>query len=226
MIFIGILLLLVLIWFQRSQRPSIHLYVMNLPNNKERLDSFLQHYDKINPTYNKPPMTVVEAVDGRAMKDTELFKKWPGLTEEHIGTKGLQMSNVKCFELASLDHSLDWVIICEDDAELPADINFYKIIETYHDSKVIYLDGRNAEGHGVVPGCCTCCVMYHKSVFADMIKELHPDTSTHIAEYEPTTGLNTLFDWYLAWLIQHRLKIPCSSHPVVPSGRFTSTISF
>ena len=173
-------------------------------------------------------MTVVEAVDGNAMKDTELFKKWPGLTDDktHTGYKGVQLSTVKCLELAKEQSpALDWAVICEDDAELPENIDFYKIIETYHDSKVIYLDNRNAKGHGVVPGCCTCCVMYHKSVFADMIKELHPDTSTHIAEYKPTTGLDTLTDWYIAWLITHRLNIPCSSHPIVQSGRFKSTFS-
>tara|TARA_Y100000389_G_C17363752_1_gene465135 strand:- start:321 stop:914 length:594 start_codon:yes stop_codon:yes gene_type:complete len=197
---------------------------MNLPRSKDRLDNFRHYYD--NMKTKKPPMTVVEAVDGNAMKDTELFKKWPGLTDKHTGYKGLQMSNVKCLELASQQKpSLDWVIICEDDAELPANIDFYKIIETYHDSKVIYLDNRNPKGHGVVPAGCMCCVMYHKSVFADMIKELHPDTSTHIAEYKPTTGLDTLFDWYMAWLIKHRFNIPCSSHPIVPNGRFKSTVS-
>jgi len=223
MLFVFVLLF-VLIWFRRSQVPTVHMYLMNLPRSKDRLDNFRRYYDNMKTT--KPPMTVVEAVDGNAMKDTKLFKKWPGLTDKHTGYKGLQMSNVKCLELASQQKpSLDWAIICEDDAELPDNIDFYKIIETYHDSKIIYLDSRNAKGHGVVPMCCTCCVMYHKSVFADMIKELHPNTSTHIAKHKPSTGLDTLTDWYISWLIKHRLNIPCSSHPIVPNGRFKSTVS-
>lgn len=223
MLFVFVLLF-VLIWFRRSQVPSVHIYLMNLPRSKERLNNFRSYYDKMKT--KKPPLTIVEAVDGNAMKDTKLFKKWPGLTDKHTGYKGVQLSTVKCLEIAYQQKpSLDWAIICEDDAELPDNLDFYKIIETYHDSKVIYLDGRNAKGHGVVPGCCTCCVMYHKSVFADMIKELHPDTSTHLAKYKPSTGLNSLTDWYIAWLIKHRLNIPCSSHPIVPSGRFKSTFT-
>ena len=223
MLFVFVLLF-VLIWFRRSQVPTVHMYLMNLPRSKDRLDNFRRYYD--NMKTKKPPMTIVEAVDGNAMKDTELFKKWPGLTDKHTGYKGLQMSNVKCLELASQQKpSLDWAIICEDDAELPDNIDFYKIIETYHDSKIIYLDSRNAKGHGVVPMCCTCCVMYHKSVFADMIKELHPNTSTHITKHKASTGLATLTDWYISWLIKHRLNIPCSSHPIVQSGKFKSTFT-
>ena len=42
---------------------------------------------------------------------------------------------MKC-QIAKMDN-VEWAIVCEDDAELPYDLDFDKVIAKYPDSKVI-----------------------------------------------------------------------------------------
>jgi hypothetical protein len=178
-----------------------------------------------NDMIHKVPYHLVEAVDATKLEHTALFNQWHtnmNDSKTHNNYKALQLSVIKCFELAKL-HNSEWAIICEDDAELPRTINFDEIIQTYHDSKVIYLDSRNPGGDGVVPNCCMNCVMYHRSVYDRFIKELNPITSSHFRKFPK--GLKAYNDHYIPWLITNVFKIKCSSLPIVNGHGFKSTIA-
>jgi len=206
-------------------------YLINLPRHTERMRNFKHHFQ--NTKKPPPPLTVVQAVDAQEMKHTPLFTNWPGMlnTPTHHNYKALQLSVIKCLEIAQ-KAKVEWAIICEDDAELPPDIDFQQIVSLYPDSKVIYLDDRNGlqpkelhTGDGMVPGCCMNCVMYHNSVLNTFIKELHPHTGKHFQEYIEQTQKATLNDWLIPWLITYVFRIKCSSHAVVNGHNFQSTIT-
>jgi hypothetical protein len=102
-------------------------------------------------------------------------------------------------------------------------------MKKYSDSRIIYLDNRNIQGDGVIPGCCTSCMLYHKSVFHLLANELNPEKSIYNKNYKNKTkkivnNNDCLYDWYLANLIAE-YKIKTSSQPIVFSGNFNSTIS-
>ena len=199
------------------------IYLINLPRHTARLQNFKWYYDNMNLHF---PLTVIDAVDANKFKHTHIFQNWPGLSngQTHHNYKGLQLSVIKCLQTAKKDN-VEWAIICEDDAELPHNIDFNEIIAKYSDSKVIYLDSRNKKGDGVVPGCCMNCVMYHNSVFDLFIRELYPYSSLFIFKYIEQTNEDTLNDWYIPWLIKTALKIKCSSHPIVNGHKHPSTLN-
>lgn len=213
-----------------SHGGAFELLVINLLRNKDRLNNFLKYYETM---HHKIPYHRVEAVDGWAMMHTPEFRRWDELLTRngyvhpkhtlrtHQGYKGVQMSLIKCLRFAKTLKS-DWAIVCEDDCELPATIDFAKIARTYPDSKVIYLDNRNSGGDGHVPVACMSCVMYHRSVFDIFIKEMDPFKSKHFHKFPKHTP--NIYDWYTHWLIKHALKIKASSHPIVGSGGFKSTV--
>jgi len=184
------------------------------------------------------PLTRVEAVDKKKIVNTPMLKKWhetialnpqfkskeesDKFIERSTGTKANQLSNVKSLKIAK-QKKAEWTILCEDDAELPKDIDFENIVKKFPDSKVIYLDNRNRGGDGFTPRCCTSCVMYHRSVLDFFIKERYPETSTQLENFNKTSAfINN--DFYLYWLIT-TFKIKCSSLPIVPSGRFDTTFN-
>lgn len=199
------------------------IYLINLPRSKDRLQNFLNFYKNMK---DKVPYYYVEAIDAKKISNTTLFKTWPGdlnQSDTHNNYKALQLSVRKCFIEAKKNKS-EWAIICEDDAELPSDLNFKKVTGMFPDSKIIYLDNRNRGGDGYVPGCCMNCVMYHKDVFDVMINELHPVTSKHFINYPKKRGVG-LNDHYIPWLIKDIFKIKCSSYPIIQGHHFKSTVT-
>lgn len=196
------------------------IFLINLPRDIHRLDNFKKHYNK--------HFHHIEAIDGSKEYSTCLFKNWPNLPPNTVNSnnyKALQMSMRKCIIAANEIGTCEWAVVCEDDAELPMSINFSNIVQNFKDSKVIWLDGRNRGGDGFTPGSCMNCVMYHKSVFYFIIKELHPDTSTQMVYWEKENPKKPMLnDFYIPWILK-RNKIKVSSYPLVKSQRFKSTIT-
>lgn len=213
---------------QQERNKRFSMYVINLKRSTDRKANFEKHRLRVVKGHQWS-CEFVEAVDAGRMKNTRLFKKWPGMTQSktHSNYKALQLSVVKCLKRArQQNESVEWAVVCEDDAELPKDLDFEQIVRTYPDSRVIYLDSRNPKGDGVVPGCCMNCVMYHRSVFDAFIKELHPDTSDFVTKYVKETKAHALNDWYIHWLIRTKhVPTKCSSHPIVRGHNFKSTVS-
>jgi len=201
---------------------NIHVYLISLPKNADRRENFEKFY--------KGKYQYFEAVNGSELKGTNVNNIWNCLPPDgHYGYKGLQLSNMKIFEDA-IKNNYEWIVIFEDDAEPPKDFNnkLMKIMKKYSDSRVIYLDARNSGGDGVIPGCCTACVLYHKSVFILLAQELNPEKSIYMQDYKNKTKkiINDnvcLYDWYLANLLSH-YKIKTSSEPIVISDKIGSTI--
>jgi hypothetical protein len=208
------------------------MFVINLSRSKDRLVNFKKyHKEMIHPI----PLTRVEAVDKKKIVNTPLLKKWhetialnpqfkskeesDKFIERSMGTNALQLSNVKCLKIGK-QKKAEWTILCEDDAELPKDIDFEDIAKKFPDSKVIYLDNRNRGGDGYIPRCCTSCIMYHRTILDFFVKELDPNISTQLEIFNKTAPFIN-FDFYLYWLIT-KFKIKCSSLPIVASGRFDS----
>ena len=218
---------------RKSQKSDkFHIFVINLSRSKDRLDNFKKYYKEMARPI---PLTRVEAVDKKDIVNTPMLKKWhesislnPQFKskEEYdkfikisVGTNALQLSNVKCLKIGK-QKKPEWTILCEDDAELPKDVNFEAIVNKFSDSKVIYLDNRNRGGDGFTPRCCTSCVMYHRTILDFFVKELDPNISTQLEIFNKTAPFIN-YDFYLYRLITE-FKIKCSSLPIVPSGRFDS----
>ena len=206
-----------------TNSSNVHVYLINLPKNTERKDNFEKYY--------KGKYQIIEAVDGKSLVDSPLFKNWSCIKNKDykFGTKALQLSNLKCFEDAK-KNNYEWILIFEDDAEPPVDIDkrIQEIIYKYSDSKVIYLDNRNEEGEGLIPMCCTSALLYNNSTFDLLLKELNPETSDIMKNYYnenkylPHEDCN--FDFLLADIL-HKYNIKTYSVALVQSGRFTTTIA-
>jgi hypothetical protein len=218
-----VVVIVLLTYFKKSSyTPYIHLYLISLPKDVERRINFEKFY---TGSYEH-----VEAVNAEEEKDSDTFKNWGCLPDDSkYGTKALQMSNVKVFRNA-IKNNYEWIVILEDDAEPPPDFRekLYKTIEKYPDSKVVYLDGRNPRGEGVIPGSQTSAIMYHNSVFELLAKELNPETGEYRKDYNNKSKNivdfdDCVFDFFLANLLS-QLNIKTSSEPIVASGRFDSTI--
>lgn len=229
---ISTLVTIYLVKKSRRKPAKFHIFVINLSRSKDRLDNFKKYYKEL---VRPIPLTRVEAVDKRKIVNTPMIKKWDEtialnpqfkskeefeqFVKNNIGVKAVQLSYVKSLKIAKQTNA-EWTILCEDDAELPKNIDFEAIVNKFPDSKVIYLDNRNRGGDGYTPRCCASCIMYHRSVLDFFIKELHPETSTQLKIFNKTEPFINA-DYTLYWLIT-KFKIKCSSLPIVPSDRFDS----
>lgn len=207
------------IWTTNTRRPPFDIFLINLKQSDDRRTNFERFHHQM---VHKVPYHHVQAVDANVMKHTTMFQTWPSLRNTYHGTKALQLSNIKCLKRAIALRS-EWAIICEDDAELPKTVSFRQVVKKYPNSKVIYMDNRNQGGDGVVPGCCTNCVMYHKSVFADLVRHLDPRSPLYIEFASKCEA--PMFDFYLSWLLR-RLSIHTSSHPLIGGHRFDTTLDY
>lgn len=211
--------------------PKIAMLVMNLRKSTDRLSNFLKYYENMT---HKIPLHVVDAVDGMSMMNTKHFKDWDEIMRKngyfhpshtlttHQSYKGVQMSLLKSLKLAK-KLRLNWVVVCEDDVEPDKNLNFKDVLDLYPDSKIIYMDDRNAGGDGYVPTACANCTIYHSSIFNTLINELDPLTSKYYRDYPKQTP--NIYDWYIHWLIMQKLKVKGSSHPVVGGHKFESVLT-
>jgi hypothetical protein len=216
-VYIGILFfilpLLCLVSFPRTEQfleRQIGYYLINFSENTERKNNFEQFFKKEYIRF--------EAVHGHLFDDDA----WPCLKGQY-GYRGLQMSNVNIFKDA-ISRDFSYIVIFEDDAEPPPDFETKVInkLDEFPNLRVINLDNRNPEGL-TTPDCCTSAVLYHKSVFDLLIRELDPTTSSIMQVYHYEQGRPCLFDWLLNHVIVS-YNVPCYTLPIVPSGQFPSEI--
>ena len=152
--------------------------------------------------------------------DGTISTSFPGLSlNGHQGAKGLILSNLKAFEIASL-LSFSWYCILEDDAEL--DLKTYESILRFlyrnHNKFDIILLDKRAEGYGGTAG-----ILYKSSIVKQVYKDLHPLSDFSITLEDKTT-FSTLWDWKL-WQYLKVFNIKYGKIPCIESGKFVSTIS-
>ena len=153
--------------------------------------------------------------------DGTIFTSFPGLSlyNHHQGAKGLIVSNMKAFEIASL-LPYSWYCILEDDAEIDvyAYTSILKLLHYNQDKIDIVLLDKRGEGFGGTAG-----ILYKSSIIKQVYKDLHPLSDFSITLEDKTT-FPTLWDWKL-WQYLKLYKIKYLSLPCIGSGKFESTIS-
>jgi len=213
---------------------TILFLVINMKKNTDRWEVIQTSLEKINCHYVR-----IEGIDGTAMEEQEIVpeligtefhcyesndswiyngeiaKSFPGLKlNGHHGTKGLTLSNMKCFKTILDEYpNYNWYCVLEDDSILDETI-YNKIKDCLNEDDVILLDIRPFGG--------ACAVLYNQRIISRVLKDLHPlsDFSIH---HEKKTGLTNLWDWKLWSYLKN--DILYSLHPIVPSGLFKSEIS-
>ena len=201
---------------------NLKFYVINMEKNKDRLKNIMQKAKK-----QKINLEKIEAVNGKTF-DIEYIKNWPCLSSDsHYGYKGLQLSNLKIFKkVKEIKKKPEWIVIFEDDAEIPND--FLKIINksilNYPKVKVINFDHRQSCKQNEYAGCCMSCVMYKYEIIEMLIKYLDYETNDFMKNYKKLYNQDCLWDWYIFNLLE-KFKIPMVCVPVVKSGNFVSTLS-
>lgn len=152
--------------------------------------------------------------------DGSVGKSFPGLNlTGHMGAKGLIMSNLKAFEVASESY-YSWYCILEDDAEIDLDAYISILHFLYHNHTkydIILLDKR-AEGFGGTAG-----MLYKSTIIKQVYNDLHPLSEFSIT-LEDNTTVSTLWDWKI-WQYLKLFSIKSTELPCIESGKFESTIS-
>lgn len=228
---------------------SVHFLVLNMDKNVERLNNIstnlktynipftrvraINGYDIENDEDAKKLLAPRSKLLGALFQSVETKQKWvydgsinksfPNLNLlNHKGTKGLTLSNIKAFYIAS-KMNYKWFCILEDDAEL--DDNSYKKIKCFVENKynriydIVLLDARS-NGFGG-----TCAMLYNKRIIPKLIHDLHPLSLFSISAKDiGDKNLGNLWDWklwkYICFVNKKYTCLPC-----VSSGKFISTIS-
>lgn len=152
--------------------------------------------------------------------DGSVKNSFPGLNPaDNMGAKGLILSNLKAFEVASL-MPYSWYCILEDDAEidLAAYISILDFLYHNHTKYDIILLDKRADGFGGTAG-----MLYKSTIIKQVYKDLHPLSEFSITLEDKTT-FSTLWDWKI-WQYLPLFSIKYSKLPCIGSGQFTSTIS-
>jgi len=155
--------------------------------------------------------------------DGTISKSFPNLNlYGHYGTKGLTLSNIKAFMMAST-MDFEWFCILEDDVEITSDI-YNKILIFINTGSnknydIILLDGRN-DGWGGTSG-----MLYNKRIINTLIKDLHPLSKFSIFSNQiGDKNLGNLWDWKL-WKYVIHVNKNFTTFSCIPSNKFISTIS-
>jgi len=154
--------------------------------------------------------------------DGSIQKSFPNLNlNGHHGTKGLTLSNIKCFEIAC-QLNYDWFCILEDDAVIDSEClnKIQKFIENPDNNKydVVLLDNRNYGWGG------TCALLYNKQIVNTLQYHLHPLSKFSILSTNyGDKNLGNLWDWKL-WKYLVYVNKKFATFPCVKSGNFPSTI--
>ena len=137
----------------------------------------------------------------------------------HHGTKGLTLSNIKAFMIAS-KLNYRWFCVLEDDSVI--NMNIYNIIKKtsiVNNNKDIILMDKRDNGWGG-----TCSMLYNKRIIKTLIRDLHPMSFFSINSHKiGDKNLCNLWDWKL-WKYVANINKNFTSCPCVPSGKFKSTI--
>lgn len=162
--------------------------------------------------------------DEKWVYDGSISTSFPNLfLNGHYGTKGLTLSNIKAFELASVfSHAFDWFCVLEDDAEI--DKSTHDAIIDYcqkrspSETDCILMDKR-AGGWG---GACAVC--YSSCAIKRIKEDLHPLSQFSLNSHKFGERMMTnLWDWKL-WKYINYVSQRFAVFPIVTSGNFPSTI--
>lgn len=227
----------------------IHFMVLNMKKNIERLPIIRDSLEKLNCSYsiieaidgndmenNEDVKKIIKPVPrlfGSVFQSIDTKKKWiydgtisksfPNLNlYGHYGTKGLTLSNIKAFMIAST-MDFEWFCILEDDAEISVD-TYENIIQFINREKnknfdIILLDARDAGWGG------TSAILYNKRIIQTLIVYLHPLSEFSILSHKfGDANLANLWDWKL-WKYVMYINNNFTTLPCVSSGNFGSTIT-
>jgi len=152
--------------------------------------------------------------------DGSIKNSFPGLfLNAHFGTKGLTLSNIKCFDIIKNNNKkYNWYCILEDDSEINENIynNIINLIQNNNSNEITILDKRGKGG--------TCAVLYNERIINHAYEHLHPLSYFSINnEFNNKRGSN-LWDWKL-WVYLDIFKIENNIYNIVNSGFFKSEIS-
>jgi len=228
---------------------KIHFLVLNMKKNTDRLENITDALNNLNCTYTivvaidgsdmennddakiilKPVPKLFGSVfqcietNGKWIYDGSISKSFPNLKlYGHYGTKGLTLSNIKAFIIAS-KLNYEWFCVLEDDAEINSDIynNIIDFVNKNDNSKydIILLDNRHY-GWGGTSG-----MLYNKRIINRLIIDLHP--LSKFSRFSHNLGkkkLGNLWDWKL-WKYVKYINKNYTTFPSIPSGNFESTIN-
>jgi hypothetical protein len=188
----------------------------NMNLNEDAQNILSPRYELLNTK-----MKCIESQD-EWIYDGTIDKSFPGLhLREHHGTKGLTLSNMKCFECIKSKHpGYNWYCILEDDAVMNEDtyLKIKDVLKNNDTDDVIALDKRGKKG--------ACAILYSRRIIDNVMKDLHPLSRFSINnETENNRGRTNLWDWKL-WEYLDKYNVKYSVHKVVESGMFKSEIDF
>jgi hypothetical protein len=223
--------------------------VLNMKKNKDRLDYITHSLNQFECSYtiveaidgntmenNEDVKKIIQPVPrllGAIFQSIDTKKKWiydgaisksfPNLNlYGHYGTKGLTLSNIKAFIIAS-KMNVEWFCILEDDSEINIDI-YNSILNFVNKSEnknvdIILLDARH-NGWGGTSG-----MLYNKRIIHQLIIDLHPLSKFSIfSDKLGDANLGNLWDWKL-WKYVMYINKNFTTFPCIPSGNFVSTIT-
>jgi len=155
----------------------------------------------------------------RWIYDGTVSTSFPNLNlNGHYGTKGLTLSNIKAFMVAS-ELNYEWFCVLEDDSEI--DMNIYNIIKKTSiinkNKDIILLDKREGGWGG------TCAMLYNKRIIKTLISNLNPMSVFSRNSHKIGDTSHNLWDWKL-WKYVKYINKNFTICPCVPSGNFESTI--
>lgn len=145
---------------------------------------------------------------------------FPGLfLKRHYGTKGLTVSNMKCFDVIQKYYpDFNWYCILEDDCDIN-ETTYNTILNTVNKTNslndILVLDDRGK--------CGTSAIVYNQRIINDVIEHLHP-LSPFSIENEGKYKMGTNLWDYKLWSYLDNFKIANETYPIVKSGLFKSEI--
>jgi len=155
--------------------------------------------------------------------DGSVQKSFPNLRLlGHHGTKGLTLSNIKCFEIAC-QLNYDWFCVLEDDSVMdPETLRKIKnFIKNQNNNKydIVLLDDRDNGWGG------TCAMLYNKRIVNKLQYHLHPLSKfSMLSSKYGDKNFTNLWDWklwkYVTYINKNFTTLPC-----VKSGNFGSLIN-
>jgi len=155
--------------------------------------------------------------------DGSVDKSFPNLNlYGHHGTKGLTMSNIKCFEIAC-KLNYDWFCILEDDSIIDNEtlntITTFINVPNNNKYDIVLLDDRSHGWGG------TCAILYNKRIIYTLMHHLHPLSKFSMSSHKyGDKNLGNLWDWKL-WKYINYINKKFALLPCVKSGNFPSTIA-
>jgi len=231
---------------------SIHFIVLNMDKNTERMETISNMLNRLNCPFTRVAAidgkqmekdeTAMAILEQRPLLLGKIFhncegaknlhywiydgsveRSFPNLNlHGHHGTKGLTLSNIKAFQVATTLPE-DWICVLEDDAEITP-FNYKKITDCIQNPRnqkfdIIRLDARE-NGWGGTAG-----IIYNKRIIPIVLRDLHPlSTFSIMSDRIGNKNLGNLWDWklwkYLTCINKNGLGLPC-----INSGRFNSTIN-